>query len=261
MNNFPLISVILTTHRRPLYLKRALDSLNGQTFKDFEIIVCADENTKETMEVVTDSLGSHHSFIASPKTPGPAGTRNIGISIAKGKYICFLDDDDTFSKDFFEEASTLLAISDSIHYFNFTEINESCDLTMKSGISMMGKDLSKNSIDYLEIGNFIPINALFVPLNAARGTPFDIHLQSHEDWDWLIALKKQGYQFIYQAKFGPNVHRNLDASRNNHAIKSGSRALDYLSIYRKWPSTNDEIQSARSRELKNLGLNIPSNFL
>jgi len=62
-----LISVILTTHNRPTLLNRALNSLLSQEFKDFEIILCADEGAIDTKEIAFKLLRQTDSFISAPK--------------------------------------------------------------------------------------------------------------------------------------------------------------------------------------------------
>lgn len=257
----PLISVVLTTHMRPILLRRALKSLVEQEFKDFEILVCADEASKETFDIARLALRAQDSFLSTPYLNGPAETRNLGIKVATGRWICFLDDDDSFDTSYFNEASKLLGALDVIHYFNFTEIKEDRHGTQDERPISLKKDIGKFSIDQLYLGNFIPINALFCPAHIAKANFFDAHLQSHEDWDWLIRLKSQGYKYLHHHNFGPNVHVDSGSSRNNEAINSGSITLDFLSIYRKWPATSEGVKEDRERQMERLGLPIPWFFL
>lgn len=257
----PLISVVLTTHMRPTLLRRALNSLVEQEFKDFEIIVCADEASRETLDTARLALRVQDSFLSAPYLKGPAETRNLGIKVASGRWICFLDDDDSFDRNYFNEASKLFDASDVIHYFNYTERKEARHDSQDERPLFLKKDIGNFSIDQLDLGNFIPINALFCPAHIAKANFFDGHLQSHEDWDWLISLKSQGYKYLHHENFGPNVHIDLSSSRNNDAINSGSRALDYLSIYRKWPGASEELREGRERQMESFGLPIPRFFL
>jgi len=86
----PLVSVIIPTHNRNTELKRAIQSVLDQTFKDYEIIVVDD--TWATNEISDDYPNVH--FLHIPETPYPAVARNYGIKVSNGKYIAFLDDDD-----------------------------------------------------------------------------------------------------------------------------------------------------------------------
>jgi len=92
-----MISVIIPTFNRYVSLLKAINSVKGQTFKDFEIIVINDGSTeKEYMDHPTDIIWID--LISSSRIkygyPCPGYVRNIGLSHAKGAFIAFLDDDD-----------------------------------------------------------------------------------------------------------------------------------------------------------------------
>ena len=100
-----MVTVIIPTYKRARYITRAIDSVLGQTYDDFEIIVVDDNspNTKERedlekqMEKYKDN--SKVIFIQHEKNKNGSVARNTGIQMAKGEYITFLDDDDFYLKD------------------------------------------------------------------------------------------------------------------------------------------------------------------
>ncbi|HUN81519.1 MAG TPA: glycosyltransferase [Phycisphaerae bacterium] len=88
----PAVSVIIPTHNRATLLVAALDSVAGQTFRDFEVIVVDDGST----EPIEEAVGGH---VVRPKVLrqpnlGPAAARNRGIYAARGDLVAFLDSDD-----------------------------------------------------------------------------------------------------------------------------------------------------------------------
>src|SRR5450830_734559 len=103
MKKATLFSIVLTTHLRPKFLERALLSILGQTFADFEIVLVSDESSLGTKEMGMRYLREDDIFLILPNVKGPAETRNAGIHHAKGRYILFLDDDDTFSENFLRD--------------------------------------------------------------------------------------------------------------------------------------------------------------
>jgi glycosyltransferase involved in cell wall biosynthesis len=257
----PLVSIVVTTHYRPNLLVRALQSLLLQNFLDFEIILCSDESSELTKQVANSLLRQQDSFISVPQIKGPAGTRNLGISVSSGKWICFLDDDDSLDNEFLSKATNLLTNTHQLHYFNFTEIIEKREEETTEIILSTPKDISNSFSDNLFIGNFIPNNAIFVPNDIAKNNHFDPRLQSHEDWDWLISLKDKGYEFIHHPVWGPNVHLHPGESRNVNLNSQYSKMLDFLSIYRKWPIDSDKVKELRSLQMEKFGFKLARELL
>lgn len=88
----PCVSVIIPTYNRCWILKEAIDSVLSQKFSDIEIIVVDDGSTDATNELLT-TYGDQVIAICQ-KNKGVSAARNVGITIAKGDYIAFLDSDD-----------------------------------------------------------------------------------------------------------------------------------------------------------------------
>lgn len=113
----PFFSVIIPTYNRSKLLKIALDSVINQTFTDFEIIVIDDHSTDNTEEIIRNIKDDRIIYLLNYCTSGGAGTRNSGIFKAKGQWIAFLDDDDTWMRDKLQK-----------QYEKITEIDESVGL-------------------------------------------------------------------------------------------------------------------------------------
>ena len=89
----PRVSIIITTHNRPLLLRRAVQSAR-ESGSNAEIIVVDDASSDDTA-AVCKSLGSEINYVRVDRNQGVAGARNIGIVASRGEYLTFLDDDDT----------------------------------------------------------------------------------------------------------------------------------------------------------------------
>ncbi len=257
----PALSVVMTTHHRPLLLERALRSLASQQVQDFEVLVCADESSEATLRAAGRHLRPQDSLIALPGHRGPADTRNFGTRAARGRWVCYLDDDDTFEPGHLARALPLLEQAPSaMHFFNFTRIAEQRDGTTITELRRELVDTGGRDAAHLEVGNFIPNNAFFLPSRIAKCHDFDSRLPSHEDWEHLIGLSRS-CDFIHHPQSGPNVHVNEGASRNNDAHRSNGIVLDYLSIYRKWPARSEPVRQARQQTLAHMGINLPASYL
>lgn len=257
----PLFSIVVTTHRRPQILARALNSLLTQTFTDFEIVLVTDEGSVETKEIAARYLRDQDIFLVLPRTKGPAETRNAGVHHAKGRYVLFLDDDDSFQSDYLQNvADNNRFKNDAINYVNYTQLHE---LRSSEGTQILSSteiNTGVNEIATLLVCNFIPNNAIVVSSSIAKCHHFDANLNSHEDWDYLVSLVLQ-YEFNYLDIAGPVVHINEGQSRNNDAKANGSLVLDFLSIYRKWPIDDLGVQTKRKEVLKTMGVDLPKELL
>ena len=94
--NTPFFSVIIPLYNREKTIKRAVDSILSQTFQDFEIIIVDDASTDKSPEIVKNIQldDSRIIYLRNEVNKERCTTRNIGIQIAKGRYLCFLDSDD-----------------------------------------------------------------------------------------------------------------------------------------------------------------------
>ena len=87
-----IVSIIITTHNRPHVLPRAVESAR-ESGNDIEIVVVDDASSDQTAEICK-SL-SNINYVRVERNQGVAGARNIGLVASSGKYVNFLDDDDT----------------------------------------------------------------------------------------------------------------------------------------------------------------------
>tara|TARA_R110001583_G_scaffold7158_6_gene35655 strand:+ start:1467 stop:3404 length:1938 start_codon:yes stop_codon:yes gene_type:complete len=110
-SNNIFFSVVIPTRNRPADFKKALESLLSQTFTAFEIIVVND-GTNSTYRAAYNNLEAEFpsvtfiNLIERTRGHGHCFARNQGVDIAKGKFICFLDDDDWWTdNEFLERAA------------------------------------------------------------------------------------------------------------------------------------------------------------
>ena len=90
----PLVSVLMPVFKTAPYLRQAMDSMLTQTFKDFELIVlndCSPDNAEEILDTYDDSRIVRYK---GEKNVGLSNVLNVGIGMARGKYIARMDSDD-----------------------------------------------------------------------------------------------------------------------------------------------------------------------
>lgn len=91
-----LFSIIIPVYNYSQYVEKTIDSVLSQRFKNWELIVINDGSTDNSDEVISRKLLSSKDCFQyiSKSNEGLAATRNLGISLAKGEYLLFLDADD-----------------------------------------------------------------------------------------------------------------------------------------------------------------------
>ena len=94
----PLISVYLPTYNRLELIKMAVQSIQNQTYKNFEIIIVDDNSSDGTQEFLEKIAreDSRVRYFLKNKNSGACTSRNIAIDLANGEFITGLDDDDYF---------------------------------------------------------------------------------------------------------------------------------------------------------------------
>ena len=96
----PKVSIILPTFNRARFLPKAIESIERQTFQDWELIIVDDGSDDETLDLlpqITQEVAGRVKVI-SQINQGPGEARNAGIRAARGELIAFFDSDDTWEE-------------------------------------------------------------------------------------------------------------------------------------------------------------------
>lgn len=98
-----MVSVIITTYKRPPEaVEKAVKSILGQTYQDFEILIVDDnENNSQESKLIENAFDGRARicYIKQDGNKGACAARNLGIKNARGEYIAFLDDDDIWEPE------------------------------------------------------------------------------------------------------------------------------------------------------------------
>lgn len=107
-------SIIIPLYNKEGYVRRTLESVIAQTYKDFECIVVDDGSTDNSAAVCEEFSNSLTLSLSNPfrlikqANAGVAAARNNGVAASKGEYVCFLDADDWWEPTFLEEMDRLI---------------------------------------------------------------------------------------------------------------------------------------------------------
>lgn len=110
MNN-KMISIIVPVYNVEKYLAECVDSLLGQTYKDFEVIL-VDDGSKDKSGAICDEYAQKDDRIKviHKENGGLSDARNKGLAASKGQYICFIDSDDYVYEDYLEKLYEAISV-------------------------------------------------------------------------------------------------------------------------------------------------------
>lgn len=259
----PTFSVIVTTHHRPRELRAALLSLRAQDFRDFRIVLAADEGSRATKDVASDLLRDEDAFLVLPGARGPAETRNAAMSVATGAWLTFLDDDDLWRPDYLGRLAAALPDEPAIVHcdyavwrgFNHEFDAARADLLRPVATGRAGAEAR------LHVANFIAPHSFAVPRAAVGAVRFDPRLETHEDWDFLLhLLHATPLRLRHVAMSGPVLCLPDRPSRNRGTDLRRSHLLDRLAICRRWRA-DAGVAAARAATFRRFGLAVAESLL
>lgn len=98
-----MISIIVPIYKAEKYLSECLMSIQNQSYQNFEVICINDGSPDNSVNIVNEYAHSDSRFkLYSQENSGVSSARNLGLSYARGEYICFIDSDDIVDKLYLE---------------------------------------------------------------------------------------------------------------------------------------------------------------
>ncbi|MBW4510593.1 MAG: glycosyltransferase [Scytonematopsis contorta HA4267-MV1] len=200
----PKISVIVPAYNAELTIRETIESVQKQTFSDWELIVVNDGSCDRTLEVVR-SIDDERLKVFDYEQGGVSVARNRGISQASGEYIAFLDADDLWASDKLElqlealQKNPEAGVAYSWIYFIdeegkpayagsriLYEGNVYADLLLTNFLQSASNPLiTKQAL--VSVGGFDP--------NIRLGEDWEFYLRLAAKWQYVVVQK---YQFFYR---------------------------------------------------------------
>lgn len=187
-----LVSVIIPTKNRPEMLAEAVKSVLNQTYSNVEIIVVNDGGT-DVQEVLNPlNTKSNIVYLKHSQNRERSAARNTGIRAARGKYIAYLDDDDTYHPnhiqtlvEFLENSEYKVAYTDAVMAEQEKQNGQYVTLARSVPYSF------DFDYDKILVTNFIPFLCIMHEKSCLDEVGlFDELLTTHEDWDLIIRLSR-----------------------------------------------------------------------
>lgn len=207
----PFFSIIVPVYNVANYLEKTVKSIQNQNFSDYECIVVDDGSTDGSSELCeTFSQVNSRIKVIHKKNEGVAVARNVGIEKACGKYILFLDGDDTLEQNSFHNIFSELEKSNSdILIYGYKRVTENGEIIKKSvpELHYSKEKMYKNASDLtFLLWNKTYKKELFkqIDLHAVDGISFS------EDSYITLALqnKAKSFSFLNEALYNYLCRKN-----------------------------------------------------
>lgn len=121
------ISIVMPVYNAEAYLEAAVQSVLGQTYEDWELLLTDDHSTDKSAAIAEELAGRDSRIrVLSQKEgiKGAANARNLGILQAQGRYLCFLDADDVWRPDKLEKELAFMKRKDAAFVFSGYEFGD-----------------------------------------------------------------------------------------------------------------------------------------
>lgn len=204
MTGSPALSVIIPTYNRARELPRAIKSVQAQSLRDLEIIVCDDCSTDDTASIVEALAASDPRirYFRTPVNKGPAAARNMGFSESRADFITTLDSDDVFiSERKLEEELRIVRALIGGTYFPIAfsrRIILNSDLARIHPGDTPSRPIAEGNLlaPILARSVDIPLNFVFPKALLTEIGGYDPNIPLYEDWDLKIRMATRS-KFYY----------------------------------------------------------------
>lgn len=184
MENTPAISIIVAVYNAEKYIRRCLDSIQSQTFTDFEVLLIDDGSSDKSGEICDEYSDKDKRFrVIHKENGGVSSARQCGVDNAVGKYSIHVDPDDWVEHDYLEAMYSQI-------------IEEDADIC-----------ICQCMVEYENCKKYPP----FIKFNSAKyRNPIDILLPTYGTALWNKLIRHSLYQ-KYNLKFPKSISMGEDS--------------------------------------------------
>lgn len=181
------VSIVLPVYNGEKYISQAIDSVLGQTWQNWELIIVNDCSSDSTMTICEDyaARDSRIRIISNPQNLKLPATLNAGFDAASGDYYTWISHDNMFKPEAIE---TLVSALDqnpdaAMVYSNFTNIDADGNII---------KDTELKEPEHLVTGNVFGFCFMYTAEIAEKVGKYDTNLFLAEDYDYWMRVYRYG---------------------------------------------------------------------
>ncbi len=255
MQNQPLISVIVPVYNVEKYLKKCVESIQNQTYRNLEIIL-VDDGSPDNCPKICDELAAMDERIRTVhrQNGGLSAARNSGLSVAKGEWIAFVDSDDYIDNDTYEKLYQAIEENQAdLAVCGARIVNEVGDLLSpckgngevkcyvgQEGYEQLIPTLNNSACNKLFKKELI--GELIFPIGAVHGEDFIFLLEYLRNVKKIVIVDEEKYNYVKRQE---SITNSGFSKRKLDEIRSKDRIFEIISEYypqfietaRKWKFT------------------------
>lgn len=234
----PVVSVIVTTYKLDRFLEQCLDSVQDQTFGDWECIVVDDANSHQTWQIVERYQKNDERFryLATPENKGLSGARNYGFEHARGKFIRHLDADDWLEENAIRIEAGVLESEPGIHiaYGHLEVVNEDGSRNKDPRGDVPRSGWPPDQFDWL--GQMAHLNQLPSCVMARREVfersgGYRERMRRNEDAEFWCRVTSLGFRARKVTQAVTYFHRQREDSKGNMEWKTEGAEPDWTAWF------------------------------
>ncbi|MDX5327067.1 MAG: glycosyltransferase [Bacteroidota bacterium] len=242
----PFFSVVIPVHNGSRFIHDALDSLDQQTMRDFEVILVDDGSTDDSLEIIqawAHAKKDNKVTVISQSNLGLGAARNRGVEKASGTWLVFLDADDRWVPDKLERIESCLAGNGSVKWGYHPCWNQREDGKLSRRRTYILRSLDQ----LLDEGSPIQPSACFIHTGTYRKVGgFEEDRSGVEDIGLWVRLLKSGHipEFL---PFRMTYYRIGVGVSSQHAPHLEKVLYAWSNLRKKGILDREQVARARSR--------------
>lgn len=242
----PFFSVIITTYNRPDKLIRAIQSVICQNFDDFELIIVNDGSSVDysNVEKYIENNNTINYYFKDNEERSVA--RNFGVEKSKGKFVCFLDDDDYFLSSHLNILYQRI-ISENITSGIYHTLPIIKTKSKEEKLSMPSKKEIQSNIDFYYNKGFIALNCVCFSQDAIKKYKFDPSLFLIEDKHQQLRTMCE-FPVFFINKHTSVYDRTGDNTWNNGIVKNSLEELRVFKLIYSIPEIKNNITKKTKKD-------------
>ena len=221
------VSIIVPTYNSKNYIKKTFLSLINQTYQNTEIIFVDDCSTDGTLSYLRELKKSFKKknikiYKTHVNSVTAAKPRNFGVKKAKGELICFLDSDDFWEKDKLElqlknYTNKKTAYTTNAVYFDVNNNTSGFFINFLRNIlqKFIINKVNKYGFHWFYLYNPVITSSILAHKDIFKNNKFDEDINSREDLDMWVRLKKKNIKFFLCKNISVKIYRRSASASSN----------------------------------------------